>query len=133
MTFNAHAVVNTTLDLTGDIQVSELKAALEETKLKNSGQLPYEMAVQLDRLQQHSPARDGGLNAKKTRKGQGFEAANPQATSAAACGLAEQLTSGGITARGMGRARFPNGSSAGISRSMGTGGGTSNTHDSQAF
>ena len=72
-----NVVFNTSLDLSCDIRVSELEAALEATRAANDGQLPYEMVLQLDRSQQHLMARDGGLNAKKMRKGRGYEDANP--------------------------------------------------------
>ena len=67
--------------LVGDVRYDELQAALEMTRKANPhvrDGLPYILALQLDRSQNHLAKFASELNAKTMRKGRGLEKATHQ-------------------------------------------------------
>ncbi len=65
------AVFNTDLDLRGDVRIDDVQRAVEATKASHDGVLPYKMAIQLDRSQNHLARSATALCATKMKKGRG--------------------------------------------------------------
>lgn len=65
-----NVVFNTDLDLSHPVRVHDMDAALARTRAAHGG-LPYKMAIQLDRSQNHLARFPTALNAKTMKKGRG--------------------------------------------------------------